>query len=1434
MAWAEVVARLHLDASGAKDEAERVLKTISGTAAGTKAGKEFTEGVKKGAGSPKVPVGADTKAGDAEVKAFTERLKVFAAQVHKARLDADDVQAKAKLAGLEVKLTELGKRVDKPKIEIDGLAKAEAELLAFRAEMDRAGKSSGSFEQKLSGAGSGLSSLVTAAVGFGPAVVPAFAVATAAAAGFGGIAVSAGSALGVFAFTAKAQFSDLTKGYTNIQKLKEKAAAAAPGSKEQAADYAKLAAAQQAYAKTFGPAATGMNNLHAAWDAWRKATAGQTNEILARGLNLVASALPKLRPLFDVGAAAANHFLGAIQGWMTGGGLDRLVAVLTRMAQQVMPPLERTIHNLAAAVGAAAPHFQSFAVQVANGLASITAKLAAWTSGAGNTAFTKFIDYVRVNGPRVGAALITIAQAAVQITKGLTPLAPVSLAVATALAKLIASCPPPVITALAVAFIAFSTASKLAGVAGAVTATAGALSKMRDLCLLTRIELGLLKAQEIAVAAATKIMTAAQWLLDAALTANPIGIVVVALAALAAAFYLAWTRSAAFRNVVEAAWRAVGTAASAAWAAIRVAVNGIIAGWNAVTGAFRAVMAWIASVFDPWWAQNGEAIKRIWSALWTAATAVFRATWVVLQAVAQAGWAVLRAVFTTGSAVLSATWRAAWVVIQAISQAGWAVLRPLFTAGMAVLSAVTRAGWVVIQSVTQVGWAVLRAVFTVGIAVVRAAWSVFSTVLISTARVMWATLQAIFKIAWDVIVAIFTVAINLLTGRWGAAWTAITNLGHQVWNALAAFYRTAWSALGAIWQSTLTGLSRVWSATWDGIKSVGLAAWNAIYRTIVSPLIDTFTKTIPNAFNTAVRAIGQFWTGLQNTVRTPVAWVVDNVLDGLIRVFDTITNAVGLGKPIAEVHPFGLAAGGKITKGTGPTADDVLVRVSRNETVVSAADSQVLAPAFAALRVPGYAAGGVPVGNRAANPPVSAGVGSRFGPVAGVGGVAPAIGKAIAGAAKTTAGAAATGAKAVGGAAVAVGRGIADAAVKAVDAGKMVAAFATQNAAAFANAFKSLLGAGAGGAGGVLAQVLTKIPTMIAKDFVDWIMGKAALASQATGSGADIAKYAESFLGKLPYVFGGNTFPTAVDCSSFVQGVYKHFGINAPRTSEAQGAWVKRGGPQSGGLAFYHSPAGGPDPGHVAMVKNASTVISHGGGMGPKLMAINGMPLLWTGTPPGGFGGAGGIGAIPSGPAVERWRATVLQALGLLHEPTSLANQVLHQIQTESGGDPGVTNTTDINAQHGDPSKGLLQVIGATFRAYHVAGTSNNVLDPLANIAAAINYAMHRYGPSLMSGGQGLGSGHGYAGGGWVNEPVTGFGAYSGALYSFGEAGREYVMPEAAMSGGGPDRLDRIARLLSQLIDTTAAVPARTGQAVGGTLSGSAAIAASRGYYAGR
>ncbi|NGO15515.1 LysM peptidoglycan-binding domain-containing protein [Streptomyces sp. HC44] len=71
---------------------------------------------------------------------------------------------------------------------------------------------------------------------------------------------------------------------------------------------------------------------------------------------------------------------------------------------------------------------------------------------------------------------------------------------------------------------------------------------------------------------------------------------------------------------------------------------------------------------------------------------------------------------------------------------------------------------------------------------------------------------------------------------------------------------------------------------------------------------------------------------------------------------------------------------------------------------------------------------------------------------------------------------------------------------------------------------------------------------------------------------------------------------------------------------------------------------------------------------------------------------------------------------------------IYRNIMRESAGNPQAINNWDSNAAAGTPSKGLLQTIDPTFNAYHVPGTATDPFDPVANIAAACNYAADRYG----------------------------------------------------------------------------------------------------------
>lgn len=96
---------------------------------------------------------------------------------------------------------------------------------------------------------------------------------------------------------------------------------------------------------------------------------------------------------------------------------------------------------------------------------------------------------------------------------------------------------------------------------------------------------------------------------------------------------------------------------------------------------------------------------------------------------------------------------------------------------------------------------------------------------------------------------------------------------------------------------------------------------------------------------------------------------------------------------------------------------------------------------------------------------------------------------------------------------------------------------------------------------------------------------------------------------------------------------------------------------------------------------------------------------------------------------VEQWRSLAERALRMTGQYSEAnLNRLLYQMQTESGGNPRAINNWDINAKRGTPSKGLMQVIDPTFRAYAMPGYNTDIYDPLSNMLASIRYAVARYG----------------------------------------------------------------------------------------------------------
>ena len=133
-----------------------------------------------------------------------------------------------------------------------------------------------------------------------------------------------------------------------------------------------------------------------------------------------------------------------------------------------------------------------------------------------------------------------------------------------------------------------------------------------------------------ATSVATKAYTAAQWLMNAAMTANPIGILVVALAALVAALIYAYQNSEEFRAAVDAAWEGVKAATIVAWGVIEPILTLLGAAWAFLAQHVPAMASQMSTAVTSTVTALAGILDGLWQGMKTAATTVMDALFVAM------------------------------------------------------------------------------------------------------------------------------------------------------------------------------------------------------------------------------------------------------------------------------------------------------------------------------------------------------------------------------------------------------------------------------------------------------------------------------------------------------------------------------------------------------------------------------------------------------------------------------------------------------------------------------------------------------------------------------------------------------------------------------------------------------------------------------------
>jgi hypothetical protein len=378
-----------------------------------------------------------------------------------------------------------------------------------------------------------------------------------------------------------------------------------------------------------------------------------------------------------------------------------------------------------------------------------------------------------------------------------------------------------------------------------------------------------------AVAIATGIWTAAQWLLNVAMDANPIGLVVLAIIALVAAII-----------VVIKYHKQI--AAFFVWV------------WGKIWNFAKAVGAWFAGPFVAFFVKVGQQIAKPFVWLYHN---VILPIWEGIKLGARIVGFVLLAAFLIWQAAIHALgqvflWlydhsvKPTFQFIAALAQ--WLWVKILYPAFNAIKAGLRLLGdfflWVYNHTIKPMYDAVARGINYLWVHVLHPAFNAIGVGLRALGNFFLWVYNHLIKPMYDAVAR----GINYL---WVHVLAPAFNAIKTAWNAVGKFFRwvfdhvinPAWDALknaaNYLWVHVLAPVFRAIKHGWSLLGDLVRSIWNNVIKPAWHAVQNAAFKLkdkIDDAFHQAHEAVSKWWDKIKAAVKTPVVAVLTFVKDGIL------------------------------------------------------------------------------------------------------------------------------------------------------------------------------------------------------------------------------------------------------------------------------------------------------------------------------------------------------------------------------------------------------------------------------------------------------------------------------------------------------------------------------------------------------------------------
>ena len=358
------------------------------------------------------------------------------------------------------------------------------------------------------------------------------------------------------------------------------------------------------------------------------------------------------------------------------------------------------------------------------------------------------------------------------------------------------------------------------------------------------------------VVSAVKAVKTGLTALHAVMMANPIFLIIAAIAALVAAFIYLWNNCEEFREFWINLWENIKEIAVTVWNAIK---DFFAALWEGIKSVAEAVWNGLRDFLVGLW----EGIQTVATTVWTAVADFFTGLWDGIRFVAETVWNGITTFFTT-----------VWNGISTAATTIWNGIATFFTGLWNGISETATTVWTGISDFLSSAWEATK----------------------ETASTVWTAVSDFFSENWEKTKQNATTTWDTISTFLSNTWDRTKSTATTVWESVSNFFSTTWENISSTAMTVFGNIRDFLSTTWNNIKSTvtGIATnikntAGSAFNTMLSGIRNTCGQifgAVKSGFDSAVNFVKNLaasaynWgrdiiMGIVNGIKSAISWVAD-------------------------------------------------------------------------------------------------------------------------------------------------------------------------------------------------------------------------------------------------------------------------------------------------------------------------------------------------------------------------------------------------------------------------------------------------------------------------------------------------------------------------------------------------------------------------------